>query len=251
MRIGVALSGGGARGIAHLGVLQALEELDLKPSVISGVSSGAIMGVFYCAGMKPKEILSIINEYNFFGFSRILWQRAGLYKNKAEAINEKFLKGLTFEDLKTRLFVSATDVLKGKTIYFSSGGLYLPILASFSMPVLFKPVEMDGKVLLDGGLINNLPIEPLAAIADKVIGVHVNPINTNIKTVSLRGLIDRSCHLALRTNVRVKIHQCDVFIEPPQLMHYAIFETRATEEIFNVGYSYAMSIKNQLLQLAA
>src|SRR5688572_17324039 len=109
--IGYVLSGGGARGFAHLGVIKALEELGIKPDIISGVSAGAIAGALYAAGKKPDEILELLKKNNFFGWSTLLLRKNGFFSmNLLKSLLNEVLGKNDFEVLKTKLFVTATDV---------------------------------------------------------------------------------------------------------------------------------------------
>src|SRR4051812_29128314 len=131
MKIGLALSGGGARGVAHLGVLKALLEHGIEPAMISGVSAGAIAGSLYAAGYQPDEILEIIISTKMFRFLRPAMSRVGILKmDRTDAIYLKYLTGNSFEALKIPLIVSATNLNRGETVYFDRGELIKPIQAS-------------------------------------------------------------------------------------------------------------------------
>ena len=142
-KIGLVLSGGGIRGIAHLGLLKAMDEIGVKPSAISGVSAGAIVGALYASGISPDEILEIGKRQINFGFSNLLWRRGGLFSREfIHKILVEYLPQNSFESLNIPLIVNATD---------------------------FTNVE-------DGGLLNNFPVEPLIGMCDKIIGSHVNKL---------------------------------------------------------------------------
>jgi NTE family protein len=131
--LGIVLSGGGARGIAHLGVLKALEEIGVKPDVISGTSAGAIVGSFYASGHKPEEILDIVLNTTLFSSLRPALGRGFLRMDRAELIYKKHLAPATFENLKTPLYISATNIINGEAVYFNEGDLILPIMAASSI----------------------------------------------------------------------------------------------------------------------
>jgi NTE family protein len=243
MKIGLALSGGGIRGVAHLGVLAALEENGLKPQIISGVSSGAIIGTLYAYGMSPQEILENLIKTKIFRYMRPAWSRFGFLNiQKLEAIYRLYLPVKTFEELPIKLIISAADIQEGKTVFFSKGDLLKPILASSCVPVIFAPLEMNNKLMVDGGVINNLPVEPLIGECDFIIGVHVNPTNTKHKINSIKSMIERTFHLAIAGNVKERIKHCNLFIEPPELADYNIFEISKARDIYRIGYEYALEI---------
>ena len=250
MKIGIVLSGGAARGIAHIGILKALNELGIKPDVISGTSAGAIIGAYYAAGFTPDEILRIASATNMFRLSDILFNKGGLFKASTLRFQlEKNLKGLTFEELKLPLFAVATDFTNASSYYFSSGEIIPALLASSAIPGLYQPVEHKSLTLVDGGLLNNLPTEPLTGICDIIIGCHVNPIDKNMSNISIREAIDRSVHIAIGKSVREKEKLCHLFIEPPQLSKYGLFDLNKATELFNIGYHYTLKFKEDIEKL--
>ncbi|GAA4426912.1 patatin-like phospholipase family protein [Pontibacter saemangeumensis] len=251
MRVGMALSGGGARGIAHLGVLKAFDEMGIKISIISGVSSGAIAGVLYAYGYTPDEILKMIKELSIFKVMRPAFGKTGLMH--LEEVEKLYIKHLgehaCFEDLKVPVVVSATEMNEGVNMYFSTGELIKPLLATSAVPILYKPVEFNGKLLNDGGLLNNLPVEPLHNNCDVKIGVHVNPINHQAHVTSLRGMVERTVLLAINNNIKLRLQLCDLFLEPQDLRYYRLTNFRKADEIFQVGYKYAMHMQRHIHHL--
>jgi NTE family protein len=252
MKIGIALSGGGARGIAHLGVLKALLEKGIRPDIISGVSAGALVGTLYASGLEPDQIMEMLLKTNLYRYVRPAWSRYGFLNiQKLIAIYKLFLPIKNFEDLNIPVIISAADIREGKTIYFSEGDIVKAVLASTCIPILFAPIEMDGKLMVDGGIINNLPVEPLIGQCDLIIGVHTNPNNQQYKIKSIKSMIERTFHLAIYNNVKERVKYCDLFIEPPDMVNYGIFEVSRGKEIFDTGYRYARKMlenSKELLQ---
>jgi NTE family protein len=243
MKVGLALSGGGARGVANLGALQALREHGLQPQIISGVSSGAIIGALYSSGLEPEDILNILLKTRIFRYIRPAFSKFGfLNTQKLLAIYKLYLPVQTFEKLKFPLIISAADIMEGKTVYYTEGDLIKPILASTCIPILFTPIEMEGKLMVDGGIINNLPVEPLIARCDLIIGVHCNPTHRKYKVGGIKSIIERTFHLSINNNVKERIKYCDIFIEPPQLINYGLFEISKAKEIYNQGYEHATKV---------
>ncbi|HEU4718129.1 MAG TPA: patatin-like phospholipase family protein [Bacteroidia bacterium] len=247
--IGLVLSGGGARGFAHLGVLQALDELGIRIAAISGTSAGAICGAFYFAGHRPQDTLRYIRSYKIYEWARILWRKPGILN--MQKISEMFAKYLpdTFEGLDRPLTVCATDILKGCPEYFSSGPLTPAICASAAIPLVFEPVSMNGSSYVDGGILDNFPLGQLQKKFKTIIGVHVNPINHHLDHVHFHEVMDRSMHLALSPAVTDKKDQCSVFIEPKGCENFGMFDLSGGEKIFAIGYEAAMSVKKELLKL--
>jgi len=238
--IGVALSGGGARGIAHLGVLKALNEGGIFPNIISGTSAGSIVGALYCAGYSPEESLKIVQKTSVLSVFRPSFSWKGFLKiDKLAGILQKHLPE-TFEDLNLPLVVAASEINEGKTAYFKSGKLIKPILASASIPVLFKPMEIDGKNYVDGGILNNLPAEPLVDKVDTLIGVSCNPNGYADKLDNAKLLMERSALLAINGNTMKSRALCDQFIEPITLTQFSGFDLSRSREIFEAGYKFTL-----------
>lgn len=159
---GIVLSGGGARGYAHLGILQALEENGWKPDIVSGTSSGALIGSFYCQGFSPEQIMKIFSGKDLSRFARITIPRKGFFTmEKLETVLHSEFHVKTFEKLDIPLVVAATNMSKGSIEYFDSGQLIPVLIASSSIPILFEPITIKNNMYSDGGILNNLPIQPI------------------------------------------------------------------------------------------
>ncbi|MBP9186600.1 MAG: patatin-like phospholipase family protein [Bacteroidia bacterium] len=246
-KLGIVLSGGGARGYAHIGVLKALNQNGIYPDVISATSAGSIVGALYADGYTPDEIFEIfakVDVYKLLSFYKPVF---GLLKvDGLKKTLQQQLKAQLFNDLKLPLYVCATNFTKAHVQYFTNGDLITPIMASCAIPMVLKPVLIDGDFYVDGGLMNNLPVEPLVSICDEIIGVNVNPVNEVKKFKSIRNYADRVMHLAVRANVEPNISKCDVYIEPPGLMDYHLFKVSAAQQIFEIGYNHTQSIIHQI-----
>lgn len=240
--LSLALSGGGARGIAHLGVLAALDELALPVGRLAGVSSGAIAGAFYAAGFPPREILRLLLATNVARLTRPAFSRLGLLGLDAvEALLASYLgPRAQFEDLQKPLTLVATDLMAGESVYLSTGPLLPALLASSAVPIVYRAVEYQGRQLVDGGLLNNLPVEPLLAAGGPVVGVHCNPVNREACIPTLRRLVERTLHLAINANTAYRKTQCALLLEPPELRHFRPLDYRQAAAIFDIGYRYAL-----------
>ncbi|KAA5547951.1 patatin-like phospholipase family protein [Adhaeribacter rhizoryzae] len=248
MRIGLTLSGGGARSFAHLGVLKALAELQLSVDIISGTSSGAIVAVLYGIGLSPEEIFQKVTETKFMRLIRPGFSRYGLINlTQLEDTFKPYLADKTFADLTPKVIISATDINRGTTVYFSKGEIIKPLVASSALPFLCQPISYQGHLLVDGGLLNNLPVECLTGYADFTIGVHVNPIDHQRDVKSLRDMVERTCQLAINNNVTPRMKLCNFLIEPPQLKHYRLLSIKQAREMYDAGYEHTMSLSENLL----
>ncbi|TRX59571.1 patatin-like phospholipase family protein [Fulvivirga sp. M361] len=240
--VGLVLSGGGVRGVAHLGVIKALEENDVHISAISGASAGAIIGTFYAAGFSVERILEIITEIKTARFLQLAMSWKGVLK--MDAINKfisKHLKEDTFESLKIPLYAAATNIKTGKTTYFDKGPLVPAICASSCIPVLFDPVAFDGQLYVDGGILNNLPVEPIREKCALVIASHSNPVDSDYDAKNAKDVMERSLMMAITCNVYSRRHLCDYFIEPAGLEEYKVLDINKAEEIFKIGYQEAIT----------
>ena len=242
-RCGLVLSGGGARGFAHIGVLKALDEAELSPEIISGTSAGALVGVLYADGYKPDEILKMMNASSRLHYVRPTMPREGLLQiSGIERILRENLYAKTFRDLKIPLYVSATDLNNGKIKYFSRGELITPVIASASIPVLFKTVIINNIHYVDGGVMNNLPVEPLRGKCRHIVASHVNPFSKQDKLESILKVVERCFHLAIKENTERKKQLCTMYIEPEKLYHYKIFDFKKAPKLFDMGYEAAVKI---------
>jgi NTE family protein len=252
-KLSLALSGGGARGIAHLGVLAALEELGLPVGALAGASSGAIVGTLYAAGFAPREILRLLQATSIPRLTRPVFGRQGLLGLDAvgQLLERHLGAGLRFEDLRLPLALVATDLEAGESVYFSEGPLLLPLLGSAAVPIVYRPIEYQGRQLVDGGLLNNLPIEPLLPLGYPIVGVHCNPINREGRLPNLRRVVERTLQIALSANVATRKTQCALLLEPPELRQYRPLDFRKAPELFEIGYRYTLGRAAELRALLA
>ncbi|HLW55204.1 MAG TPA: patatin-like phospholipase family protein [Candidatus Angelobacter sp.] len=175
-KIGIALGGGFARGLAHIGVLKVFEEAQIPISFIAGTSVGSVIGAGYASGISARELGEIASLVRFKDFSRWTFSRFGLFSNDKMAIFlEKILRCKTFEELRIPLAIAATDIVTGEPAIFTSGKLVDPVRASCAYPGMFLPVNIDGHLLVDGLLAHAVPAVPLRQMgAEKVIAVHLS-----------------------------------------------------------------------------
>lgn len=239
MRSGLVLSGGGARGIAHIGAVKALFEHGFKPDIISGTSSGAFVGAMLAHGYSPDEIIELILQTSFFSYLRFGFGASGLLQmNRIEAVLCKYIPENRFESLKTPLVVTATDLISGEEVQFRSGEIAIPVLASCCIPGVFSPIQFRGHTLVDGGVLNNLPVEPIINEADYIVGIHCNPFAIDKPLKRTTEIVYRSLILAMHGKTRERFKMCDLLIEPPELSRFSIFDFRKAGQLFDVGYRY-------------
>jgi NTE family protein len=174
-KVGVALGGGFARGLAHIGVLKVLEEEKIPVDFIAGTSVGSVIGAAYASGICSKELEEIAALVRFKDFSRWTFSRFGLFSNdKMSVFLRKILRCKTFEELRIPLAIAATDIITGEPAVFTSGDLVDPVRASCAYPGMFQPVRIDGRLLVDGLLAHAVPALPLREMgAERVISVYL------------------------------------------------------------------------------
>jgi NTE family protein len=237
-KIGLVLSGGGARGFAHLGVIEALNEAGIFPDVISGTSAGALVGVLYADGYSSKEIYKLMNTGSRLDFMRPVLPREGLLQiSGILKILKANLRSKEFNELKIPLFVAATDLNNGKAVYFSEGDLFDPVIASASIPVLFQPVKINDISYVDGGVMDNMPIKPIEDKCEILIGSFVNPIGYMEKISGLISIAERTFMLNESKEIFEKAKKFDLLVDPIELKNYNILEQGKAHELFAIGYN--------------
>ncbi len=241
MKIGLALSGGGARGVAHIGVLKALEEIGVKVSCLSGTSAGSIVGALYAYGMSPDHIFEIVKNVTVFRSVRPAWAWTGLLT--MDGLKELLYGAMpenNFESLKLPLHIAATDIRKGEAHYFNKGELIPALVSSCSVPAVFNPVSYNGGLYVDGGLCDNLPSKIIREDCDFLIGSHCNPISNSFDPKNLKVVVERSLLMAINGNIKESKLLCDLVIEPTKLDKFSSFEIARAKEIFDIGYEYTL-----------
>ena len=243
--IGLVLSGGGSKGLAHAGVIKYLEEKNIKPTQMAGTSAGSIVGALYAWGKTPEEILEFFKSIYLFHWKHLTFKKAGLidsesFRNYFHSIFDDAI----LSDLKIPIQITATDMVRGKLKIFSpKTKIADAILASSAFPGVFSPYQIEGNVYSDGGILNHFPTDILQGQCDVVIGVYVSPIQkieakdlSSIKAVTTRAFDI----LSANSNVH-KFNICDWVIEPKDLCLYSTFETSKTkmDAVFNIGYEAA------------
>lgn len=242
---GLALSGGGHKGIAHAGVLQFLNEQEIFPEIISGTSAGSIVGGLYANGKKPKEILSFFKSVNLFSWSHLSFTKAGfLDADQFGKYLEKEFGSKTIKELETELYISATEIERGKLkIFHKNTKIVQAILASSAFPGVFSPVMINNRVYSDGGILNNYPVNTIQGRCDFLIGSNVNPVlmYNQTKFTSIKSVALRAFEIMMMQNTFPQNELCDWHIQPEALAEYSTFETnkKRMDEIFDIGYQEA------------
>ena len=242
-RIGLTLSGGGAKGLAHAGVLKALEEYGLRPQILSGVSAGAIVAALYADGKTPDEICYFFKQTKFMDYVGFVRPKKGLMSTrKFEKMINDALTAKTFEELKIPIYINATELTVGENAIFSSGPLVEKIVASASVPVVLTPKKIGDKIYVDGGIFNNMPASLIRSQCKFLIGCHVNPIRHDNTVHTAKQILERIYNLSIQSSTVPEKKICNLVLEPDEAKQYGMFDTDHFEDIFNIGYEYTKQI---------
>ena len=243
-QVGLALSGGGARGFAHIGVLRALEEYHIQPDLVAGVSAGSVVAAFYCAGLSSDEILHTFSGESFGSFAGIAVPTKSLFQLEGfRGFLEDTLGSRRIEQLEVPLRVVATDLDHGHSTVFTEGRISDCVRASCSIPVIFPPVIIDGVSYVDGGVLRNFPVMPIRKECDFIIGVNVNPVRREASyRHNLIGVAERSYELMFRSNSIEDCELADMLIEPDGVGDYGVFNTKYMHKIVDTGYRAAVEV---------
>lgn len=243
MNTGLVLSGGGMRGIAHIGVLKALEENNINITHVAGTSSGAIVGALFAAGHSWGTILEFFKRVPIFDYKRYAYNKPGFIDtNKFYKDFFSFFIEDDFKSLKKQLYIPATNLIEGKGEVFNSGELIKPILASAAFPGLFTPVTINNMLYVDGGVLNNFPVEIIKNKCNKTIGVYVNPLE-EISSNELKHsyqVANRAYDISFRSQCEQKFKDVDILIAPKKLEKFGMFNLKNKDAIFEIGYKEAL-----------
>ncbi|HOK39488.1 MAG TPA: patatin-like phospholipase family protein [bacterium] len=237
-KIGLCLSGGGAKSIVYIGLLKALEEEGIKLSVLSATSAGALIGALYSVGYSINEIEKIavsLAEYSLTSIS--IFPKKSLFDNKNFLkFLEQYLNNKYFEDCKIPIFITATDLLKGEEVIFSKGELKLAVLASCSFPAIFPPVKYNDYLLVDGGVLNNTPTDILKkAKMNFIITADTYTYEEKEEYDNLLKILFRSYQLIDKMKIKFSLKKAD-FILKPELDEIGLTSLKEAKYIILKGY---------------
>ncbi|BDW92435.1 esterase [Flagellimonas marinaquae] len=252
-RIGLVLSGGGIRGMAHIGLIKAMREHGIEANVVSGTSIGALVGALYANGNSAEEMLSFFKETPLFQYSFFTINKPGFIDTERYAnVFEHFFPSNSFESLGRPLYIVATDLMRGKETVFNTGELIKPLLASAALPPVFSPVEINDALYADGGIMNNFPTEYVEDKTDFMIGSNVS-VTVPLQKKDLRNsfqLTGRVTSLMIHASNDEKLQRCDLFIEPQGLEKIGVLDKKGIENAYNIGYEHGRKALDNILSKA-
>jgi NTE family protein len=261
--VAIAFGGGGARGLAHIHVIEALDELGIRPVAISGSSIGAIMGAGMAAGMsgadireftlstvgRPREVMNRFWSMRPTKFTEMVAGGIRIGQYNLERILKAFLPEALpaeFSELKTPLQVTATDYYGSSEVLIGEGDLFQALAASAAIPAVFMPVKIDGRIMIDGGIFNPVPFECLLGKADIVIGIDVVGWPTG-DADTMPSRIDSlfgSSQLMMQSIIaaKVKTHRPDIFLAP-EVGRFKVLDFMKAAEVLEASSAVKEDVK--------
>ncbi|MEO7176812.1 MAG: patatin-like phospholipase family protein [Saprospiraceae bacterium] len=250
--LGLCLSGGSAKGFAHIGLLKTLEEYNITPTIVSGTSAGAIVGVLFAAGYKGDDIANFILESKLRKIFRLQYPEFGLMG--LEYLSKRLLEYLphdSFEALNYPVSVCVTNLNTGQPEHITSGSLTKAVIASASLPTFFKAVQIGDSMYTDGGVTCNMPARAIRDQCEVLVGMNLMSEFT-MESVQLRSVkaIARRCFvLSIWSNTRPDLEVCDLVISDEKIANIGMFELKRAREIIDLGYEATIKRMPEILEL--
>ncbi len=256
-KLGFALGAGGSRGVAHIGFLKAMEENGIKPDFISGTSMGSVVGACYAVGMSPDEMFKEIEGLKLFQFFDLSLNPIGngalLRAKKIRKKLAKYLKDYTFEDLKIPFCSVATNLYTGRPVVFKGKEKLLDgVVASSTIPMIFKPFKKDDMLLVDGGITRRVPIDEVRELgAEVVVAIDVlGKLREENKKYNVFGVCTRMIDImdSQITGHRRDKQNPDLFLEP-NLGDMSQYKFKDLKIAFEKGYEFGKENANKIINL--
>ena len=250
-KVGLALGGGGARGIAHVGVLEHLERLQIPIDIISGTSAGAIVGTLYAFGVPLEQIGEDVKNLKPADFSSLRVPKLGFFKNDGlkKLLEKRLSRGAKIEDAQKELAILASDIETGESHLMTKGPVIPAVLASSCVPGIYIPQKIDGRLLVDGGLSENVPLSGLEHYKASVkIGVDLNGYEKYPKPEGILDILSNSLDIAIDNQTRSQLQKADYVISM-DLSRYSRFTTEHFDELISEGKKAAESLNKEFKNL--
>jgi NTE family protein len=249
-KIGLALGSGGARGFAHLGVIKVLTDHNIPIHFIAGSSMGALVASFFAAGHDIDRLYKLAMAFKRKYYLDFTVPKMGFVAgNRVKELVKVFTQGKNIEDLDIPIAIVATDLLKGEKVVFRKGSISEAVRASISIPGIFVPEKMNGKLLVDGGVIDRVPVSVVREMgANLIIAVDVSHVKINEEITSIFDVILQSIDIMQNELVKNREIASDVMIRP----HVENFSSRAftnIEEIIKIGEEEALLVLPNILEV--
>lgn len=246
-KIGLALGGGAVLGAAHIGVLKALEEHDVHVQTIAGTSIGAFVAALYAFGQTWQDIQNITHDLNWLDISGISLSQSGLLSNMklGKLLNEN-IGDVSFDEAEIPIAMIATDITSGEKVIIDSGNIAEGVMASTCIPGVFVPVEIGDRLLVDGGIVENVPVSPLKAMgADIIIGVDLHAEYAQKKPQNIIEVLLRSFEFTLKTATELQTEKVDILIKP-DLSDFNMVDVHQAADLIEKGYEEAKRVLDKV-----
>jgi len=242
-KVGLALGGGAALGAAHIGVLRALEEYGISISHIAGTSIGAFIAALYAFNMNWKDIEEIAMDMNWLDISRLSLSQYGLLSNdKLGDLIKKHIGDVDFDQADIHLAMIATDITTGEKVVLSDGDVATAVMASTCVPGVFIPVEINDRLLVDGGIVENVPVTTLKEMgADTIVGVDLNAMLSKRKPRNIIEVLLKTFDFTLMTATKLQTADADILIEP-DLSSFNMIDSDQVADLIEQGYADAKNV---------
>lgn len=241
----LSMSGGAARGAFSLGCLQYFDDHGIEIDVIAGSSIGAIVGASYACGNKPKDILDMFMSKDLKKIIRFNFFKNSIFRIKEDApILKKIIPIENLEDFPKKITVTSVDVKSGELLYFDKGNAIKAVLASSAFAPIFKPIEYDGKLLVDGGVKDHLPMEPLKNCGLPIIAINHFPLKEK-NNLSFFNIFFRMVYLSWHHSFEDSINKSDIYITCEDLADVSVASFKDMKKAFLLGYKECEKIFNK------
>jgi len=236
-KIALALGGGSVLGAVHIGVLKALEEHQVEIKSISGTSAGAIIASLYAFGKSAIEIEKIVLGFEWKNLSSLTFSKYGFLSNKK--IGEMIKRNIgekNIQDAKIPLSIVATDITTGEKVVLDKGSVLDSVMASTCVPGIFVPIEIEGRFLVDGGIVENIPLSCLKdKNVDFVIGVDLICEHAHKKPNNIIEILYNSFNFLVKTNKKIQTKEADILIKP-NLSNFNAIDMSQMKDLIKIGY---------------
>ncbi len=234
-------------GAVHIGVLKSMHEHDLKPAYLAGTSTGAFIAALYAFGVSLDKIEEIAREINWSDVVDLALPEQGLLSNKKLGRTlEKHIGPNRIEQASIPLAIVATDISCGEKVVLREGELGAAVTASSCIPGLFNPVTIDGRKLVDGGLVDNVPVLPLCETeAEFIIAVNLSDLKQFLPVTNVVDVLINTMNIVMKHSTRPRVEQADLLIAP-DLSSYNPMDSNATSTLIEIGYETTCSLLESL-----
>ena len=241
-KIGLALGGGAVLGAVHIGVLKALEESSITTECISGTSIGALIASLYACGLDSDSIEKLLSKQGWFDISKISLSKMGILSNeKLGKFIDKHVGSKSFDETQIPLAIVASDLIKGEKVILKEGKIANAVMASTCIPGIFTPITINDRVLVDGGITENLPITPLKDFdCETIVGIDL----TNVKNIEPNNIFDvlmNAFNIAQHNTAKLQQVDADIVITP-DLSQFNYVDTKQIPDLIALGYEEALGI---------